>query len=633
MKDTPPDQPFVPAHASMREISVAAVVLGIALSIIMGAANAYLGLYAGMTVSASIPAAVISMALLRGVFRRGTILENNIVQTMASTGESLAAGIVFTVPALVLVGAWQDFRFIPTTLIALLGGLLGIVFMVPMRRALIVDRRDLTYPEGLACAEVLVTGEEGGAGLRAIGVGMLTGTVFKALVSGVRLVKETVEWATAAGGRAFYVGADMSPALMAVGYIVNLQVAALITLGGVIAWWIVLPLLAGIPADSSPLEAAGSLWGSHIRFVGVGAMVVGGVSSIWNVRRGLVAGITGMRGPRRVPGGGSAILRTERNIPFPALMAVFGLSTLGTFLFYDAVLGRLHLAAIMTAVMVIVAFLFVAVATYIAGLVGSSNSPVSGMTICALLVASGVLLAMGIRGESAILATLSVAGVVCCATCTAGDIAQDLKTGALVGATPAKQQWMEMVGAIIPAFFFAPALSLLHHAYGIGTGAPGSLRAPQAVLFASLVQGFFGDKGLPWDMVGIGVGIGMGLLLVNWALDRTDIRFRAHVMPVAVGIYLPMSLDVPILLGGLLRHIVARTRSSAQAGHDRGVLFGSGIIAGEAIMGILLAIPICLKPGLLPDLGGGAVLSLMLFAAVLLGFGLLSRGPADRARG
>ncbi|MBN1423890.1 oligopeptide transporter, OPT family [Candidatus Fermentibacteria bacterium] len=630
MTHTHADEPFVPAHVQIPEISAAAVLLGIALSVVMGAANAYLGLYAGMTVSASIPAAVISMAILRGVFRRGTILENNIVQTMASTGESLAAGIVFTVPALVLVGAWQDFRFIPTTLIALLGGLLGIVFMVPMRRALIVERRDLTYPEGLACAEVLVTGERGGSGVLAIGLGMITGTVFKILVSGVRLVKETVESATAAAGRALYIGADMSPALMAVGYIVNLQVAALITLGGVIAWWIVLPLLGGVPAGSSPLEAAGSLWSSHIRFVGVGAMVVGGVSSIWNVRQGLIAGITGLRRPRPITAGDSAILRTEQNIPLLALMAIFGLSTVGTFLFYDAVLAQVHLAAIMTIIMVVVAFLFVAVATYIAGLVGSSNSPVSGMTICALLVASGVLLAMGIRGESAILASLSVAGVVCCATCTAGDIAQDLKTGVLVGATPAKQQWMEMVGAVIPAFFFAPALSLLHHAYGIGTGAPGSLRAPQAVLFASLVQGFFGDKGLPWDMLGIGVGIGVGLLLVNWILGRAGSPFRAHIMPVAVGIYLPMSLDVPILLGGLLRHIVGKTRAPSQAGHDRGVLFGSGIIAGEAIMGILLAIPICLKPGLLPDLGGRGGLSLALFAAVLVGYWVMAKGSRER---
>jgi putative OPT family oligopeptide transporter len=314
-------------------------------------------------------------------------------------------------------------------------------------------------------------------------------------------------------------------------------------------------------------------------------------------------------------------------MPLPALATIFLLATLGTLAFYDSVLGRPELAVLMTVVMVVVAFLFVAVATYIAGLVGSSNSPVSGMTICGLLVASGILMALGIRGQSAILASLSVAGVVCCATCTAGDIAQDLKTGLLVRATPAKQQWMEMVGVIVPAFFFAPALSLLHHAYGIGTDAPGALRAPQAVLFASLVSGFFGDAGLPWGMVGIGIGIGIGLLVINWILARSGVRFRAHIMPVAVGIYLPVSLDVPILLGGILRYFTRRKRTSVGAAHDSGVLFGSGLIAGEAVMGILLAIPMCLKPGLLPDLSGGAPLSLGLFVLLLAGYAVVTLRP------
>jgi putative OPT family oligopeptide transporter len=375
------------------------------------------------------------------------------------------------------------------------------------------------------------------------------------------------------------------------------------------------------------MEVAGDVWGRQIRYVGVGAMGVGGVSSIWSVRGGIVAGLAGLRRTARATGDGSAIPRVERNMPLSALVAFFLFSTVGTLFFYDSVLARTDLAVFMTVTMVVVAFLVVAVASYIAGLVGSSNSPVSGMTICALLIASGILMALGIRGESAILASLSVAGVVCCATCTAGDIAQDLKTGLLVGATPAKQQWMEILSAIIPAFFLAPALSLLHHAYGIGTGAPGSLRAPQAVLFASLTRGFFGDAGLPWDMVGIGIGIGIGLLLVNAGLQRAGIRFRAHVMPVAVGIYLPVSLDVPILLGGILRHLVDRRRVASSASHDPGVLFGSGLIAGEAVMGILLAIPICLKPDLLPDLGATDWLSLLLFVALLLGYGRLALRP------
>ncbi len=599
----------------LRETTPEAIILGLALAVVMGAANAYLGLYAGMTVSASIPAAVISMAILRGLLRRGSVLENNIVQTMASSGESLAAGVVFTVPALVLAGAWQEFRFLPTTLIGLLGGTLGVVFMVPMRRALIVEREDLRYPEGVACAEVLTAGERGGEGVAAIVRGLGIGAAFKLGVGGLRLVRDTVEAAASLGRRVVYLGADMSPALLAVGYIVDLPVASLITLGGLIGWGVILPLLGG-GGEGVPLDVARELWSTKIRYVGVGAMLVGGITSVWNVRGGIIAGLRGMRGGRH--GDGALPPRTERNMPLWALGGLFAATVIGTLAFYDSVLASLGLASLMTVVMVLVAFLFVAVATYIAGLVGSSNSPVSGMTICALLIASGVLMALGIRGQSAMLATLSVAGVVCCATCTAGDIAQDLKTGLLVGATPARQQWAEILAVVVPAMCLAPALALLHRAYGIGTGEPGALRAPQAMLFASLVKGFFGDGELPWHMVGIGAGIGLALVITNQVLARFGRRFRAHLMPVAVGIYLPLSLDIPILLGGLIRHVVER-RHSVPVPHDAGVLFGSGLIAGEAIMGILLAIPLCLAPTLLPDLGAHPLLSVALFAAVVAG--------------
>jgi putative OPT family oligopeptide transporter len=640
----------VPPPHRPREATLVALLLGALLSIVMGAANTYLGLYAGMTVSASIPAAVISMALLRIVLRRGTILENNIVQTMASTGESLAAGVIFTVPALVMIGAWQDFEFWPTTLIVLLGGLLGIVFMVPMRRALIVKRRDLIYPEGVACAEVLMAGEQGGAGVRAIALGLGVGACFKFLLSGLHLIQETVEGAFAAGRRIFYMGADMSVALLAVGYIVNLRIAVLISLGGAIGWLIAMPLLGGAEPGTSPLDAAWDLWAQKVRYIGVGAMLVGGLHSIWSVRRGIVAGLTGLRGVRKqsdspggspgtvpgtvpgttlgaTPGTTSELPRTERDMSFVWLLTIFLLTTFATFLFYDHLIGSTAIAGLTTVVMIVAAFLFVAVATYIAGLVGSSNSPVSGMTICALLIAAGVLLALGIKGESAILATLGVAGVVCCATCTSGDVAQDLKTGLIVGATPAKQQWTEIIGAIIPAFCFAPILALLHSAYGIGTGEPGSLRAPQAALFASLAEGFFGDGRLPWTLIAIGIAVGLGLILANWFLERSGSRFRAHVMPVAVGIYLPLSLDVPILIGGLIRFFVGRRRMTRAGGtrdDNTGVLFGSGLIAGEALLGISLAIPITFVPGLLPHLHSSPIVSLLCFAAVVALYLMLS---------
>ncbi len=608
-------EPYVSHEKKIPEITIKALVLGAILSIVMGAANTYLGLYAGMTVAASIPAAVISMALLRGVFRSGTILENNIVQTMASTGESLAAGVIFTVPALVMVGAWQDFQFWPTTLITMLGGLLGIIFMVPMRKALIVDRPDLIYPEGVACAEVLTVGEEGGSGVKYIVQGVVIGGLFKLAVSAFQLVQGVVEGAIARGKTVLFAGSDMSVALLAVGYIVNLQIASLITLGGLIGWAVAIPVLGGYEGGD-PVEHAYALWSSEVRYLGVGAMLVGGIWSIIQVRKGIAAGLSGLGNIKGSAAAGT-VRRTEVNMPLPWLLGIFLLTTFATFLFYDYLVGHLGIAALTAALMVFTAFLFVAVATYIAGLVGSSNSPVSGMTICALLIAAGVMLALGIRGESAILATLGIAGVVCCATCTSGDVAQDLKTGLLVGATPAKQQWTEVIGAIIPAFFFAPILTLLHSTYGIGTDAPGALRAPQAALFASLTEGFFGDGALPWNMIVLGMGIGIALIVANVFLERSGSSFRTHVMPVAVGIYLPVSLAIPSLVGGLVRHFVRGSGEEANEARDPGILFGSGLIAGEALMGIGIAVAVFQGADLPMVIVDNWLVSLAIFGAVV----------------
>jgi len=614
-------KPYIPAEKNVPEITIKAFVLGAILSVVMGAANTYLGLYAGLTVSASIPAAVISMAILRGILRSGSILENNIVQTMASTGESLAAGVIFTVPALVMVGAWQDFQFWPTTMITMLGGLLGVLFMVPMRRALIVDRPDLIYPEGVACSQVLIVGEEKGAGIRSIAEGVVIGGIFKIFINAVTVIQETVEGAVAKGRSVFYAGADMSVALLAVGYIVDLRIATLITMGGVIGWVIGVPILGGFEGSGPALDHAWDLWSSQVRYVGVGTMLVGGLWSIFEVRKGIVAGITGLRG---VQGGGKGTLRTERNIPMTVLMTIFALTVFATFAFYDFLVQNMGVAAIAAILMVITSFLFVAVATYIAGLVGSSNSPVSGMTICALLIAAGVLLALGIRGESAILATLGIAGVVCCATCTSGDVAQDLKTGLLVGSTPARQQWTEIFAVLITAFFFAPILTILHSAYGIGT--EDGLRAPQAALFASLTEGFFGDGSLPWNLIGVGAVIGVALIVINKVLEARGSTFRTHVMPVAVGIYLPLSLDIPIFIGGLMRHLLRKRRGDVDESRDQGILFGSGLIAGEALIGIGIALVIYLQeqeilPKVLPiEVDAHGIVSLLIFGGIVAYF-------------
>jgi len=611
--EEPSIEPQAPAGTPL-ETTFRAVGLGFVLSIVMVSANIYLGLYAGMTVSASIPAAVVSMAILRGILRRGTILENNIAQTMASAGESLAAGAIFTIPALVLVGAWTKFHFLPTMVVTMFGGLLGVVFMVPMRRSLIAKRPDLKYPEGVACSQVLMAGQEGGAGFRMIALGLVIGGAVKFLASGIQLIRGTIDGAVAHGRTLFYAGCDVSPALVAVGYIVGLDVAVLVFLGGFLAWDVALPLLGEYAGDGTPMETAKNLWASNIRYIGVGAMLVGGLHSVWRVRKGLLESLRNLRAARQRAGAGE-VERVERDVPLPLLTAVVIAAGIAIFI-TSIVLTHEPLLAVLATVLALAAgFLFVAVATYIVGLVGSTNSPVSGMTICAVLVAAGVLLLFGLQGHAAIIATLVIAGVVCCAASTAGDIAQDLKTGLIVGATPAKQQWTQLVAVIASSLMVAPTLTLLHHAYGIGTGEPGALPAPQAALFAGLTEGLFGDGGVPWNMAFLGVGVGIALIVVNSLLERSHSRFRTHVMPVAVGIYLPLSLSTPILLGGLLRHWFGQRDAEGQ-GRDAGVLFGSGLIAGEALMGIALAVPICLQWKFW-DFGGGLIASLCVLAAIL----------------
>jgi putative OPT family oligopeptide transporter len=620
-------KPYVGPEENIAETTLLSVGLGIVLACVLGAANVYLGLKVGMTVSASIPAAVVSMAVLRGVFKRGTILENNIAQTIASTGESLAAGAIFTIPALVLVGAWQDFRFWPTTLIIMFGGLLGVIFMVPLRRALIIERKDLMYPEGVACSEVLIVGQEGGGGIKYIGLGLFVGAVFKFLETGLGVIKGKVEYAFAKGESLFYAGTNVSVALVSVGYIVKLKVAVQIFTGGVLGWVIALPLMGGYTGlDESgiaitPLKMVGVNYEHGIRYMGVGAMLVGGIYSIWGVRKGIIAGLASLSG---VKGAAGAATRTSMDMPLQTLGILLLLTTIGTMGLYHYLIGLIGPAIAAVIMTLIASFLFVAVATYIVGLVGSSNSPVSGMTICALLMTAGVMLALGIEGNSAILATLGVAGVVCCAACTAGDIAQDLKTGQIVGATPIRQQWAEVIGVIIPALIFAPVMTLLHTGYTIGSE---ELAAPQAAMFANLAQGFFGEGPFSWTMIRYGAGVGVGIIILDSILSRFNSPYRTHIMPVAVGFYLSIALSVPIMIGGLISYFVSRGRKTRSEASDSGVLYGSGLIAGEAMMGITLAIPIALKFSL-PDLDYPIFVSLIAFGFFIASYYTVSRKEA-----
>ena len=559
----------------------------------------YLGLRAGMTVSASIPAAVISIGILRGVLRRTSVLESNLVQTAASAGESLSAGIIFTMPALLLTGVWQDFDFWTTTLIALAGGLLGVLMMIPMRKVFVVDDQDLKFPEGVACAEVLRAGseesaaDEGASGLRMILGGIVVGGVFKVLQSFLGLFRASAEVAFSAGGRVFYFGADISPALFSVGYIVTLPIAIQIFAGGFLGWLIAIPLLGmqGV-TETEPVGMAFELWSTQVRYLGVGAMIVGGVASIWNVRAGLFAAVQHIWEIVQSREKDSVDDVTERNLEGRVILTLVTACVLLVAGIYYTLLKSVGLTVLTTGLMMVMSFFFAAVASYIVGLVGNSNSPVSGMTITAVLGAGMLIMLFGFGGTNGIIATLGVAGVVCCVACTSGDVCNDLKTGHLVGASPRNQQIMQLLGVIPAAFVMAPVMTILHQgSLNAGTGGIGGeeLAAPQAGLFAALANGFFADGKLPKDMVFWGMGVGLALLVVDSFLRRAGAKIRLHVMPVAVGIYLPVGLSVPILLGGMVRHFVGRSEvDGTETKAHRGVLLTSGLIAGESLAGVLL---------------------------------------------
>lgn len=571
----------------LKEFTILAVGLGVLIGVIMTAANVYLGLYAGMTVSASIPAAVIAMGVFKGILKTDSIHQSNIVQTMASAGESLAAGIIFTLPALVIVGAWKGFEFWPTTLIAISGGLLGVMFMIPLRSALIKNEKDLVYPEGVACAAVLGAGsaEEGKRGFITIIKGLVFASVFKLMTSAASVIMASVEWAKKIGSSTYFVGSDISPALLAVGYIVKLEVAVLVFIGGILGFSLAIPML-GTPEGMEGLGAldlAWTLWSEQVRYLGVGAMIVGGVWSIISVRKGISAGLEGLSA--RYKGSSETVSRTDQDMPLMGIMAVLLVCFLIMLGLYNYLIGSFGLSLFTTVLMIVCSFLFVAVSSYIVGLVGSSNNPVSGMTISALLVSAALFLVLGEKGDSAILSTLGVAAVVCCAACTAGDCSQDLKTGYIIGATPKFQQYAQIIGVLIPAFTIAPVLTLLHEAYGIGDG----LKAPQATLFASITKALFGDGTLPVNMVIAGMVLGVVVLVIDGTVLKNK-KFRLHLMPLAVGIYLPVTLAYPILAGGLIRHWVEKKRTLEDESKDQGVLLSSGFIAGEAITGVLVAL-------------------------------------------
>ena len=630
-------KPYIPASQKLPELTVGVVILGCVLSVVLGGANAYLGMFAGMTVSASVPAAVMSMAILRAL-RTGNILQNNAVQTAAASGEGLAAGAIFTLPALVMFGAWLKphdahgitgaFPYLESTLICGFGGILGVLFTIPLRRALIMDQ-PLQFPEGVATAEVLKVGAEGGGGVGVLALTALLGAIIKVGATGLMIWAEVVKFGgwitggpavkTAAGvtksGSPFFFGINCSPALLSVGYIVGFNVAAVIFAGAVINRWIALPLFAhyGDPGaiiidklhgttlaqalvGNNALDTADLLHLKATRFLGVGGMLVGGLWSLIKLRKSLLGGIqAGLAAYRkRKEGGSDAVPRTEHDMPMNIILILIGVSVIPLFLIFWHFTDSPGISAVMAVVMIIAGFLFSAVASYMAGLVGSSNNPVSGITVSTILVSALLLLALGLGPKAGPIAALLIGGVVCCAAAIGGDNLQDLKCGQLVGSTPWKQQTMQILGVVVAAFVMAPILNLLDNAYGIGDKLP----APQASLMGTVSFGVF-EGGLPVTMIAIGAVIAVVVIVLDAVLEAKKIKFRVPVMAFAVGVYLPFELNVPIFLGGVVAWAVARALDKMNASHERrsevermGLLAAAGFITGEALMGIGIAVPV-----------------------------------------
>ena len=577
-------KPYIPADKIVPEFTVTSVLIGCILAIVFGAANAYLGLLVGMTVSASIPAAVISMGIIRIILRRDSILENNMVQTIGSAGESLAAGAIFTLPALFLWAEEGKIEFpsiLTIFLIALFGGILGVCFMVPLRQALIVEEHGtLPFPEGTACAEVLLAGEEGGSKAGSVFKGLGIAAVYKFIADGLGFFPSEIGYAFK-GFAGSQIGIQVLPSLAGVGFICGPKISSYMLAGGTLSWFVLMPAIALFGGDAvifpgeDPIStlAPADLWGTYIKYIGAGAVAAGGLISLIKTFPLIIRTFKQAMQSMSKKHANANTVRTQQDLPMPLLLGMILVIVILIWL-----VPTFPVNPIGALIIVVFGFFFASVSSRMVGLIGSSNNPVSGMAIATLIIATLLLKVTGADGTTGMVGAIAIGGIICIVAAIAGDTSQDLKTGFIVGATPKKQQIGEMLGVVVSAAAIGFVRYLLNEAWGYGTD---KIPAAQATMMKLLVEGIM-DANLPWALILIGVFVAVVAEIL-----------KVPVMPFAVGMYLPFSLSAGIMAGGAVRFIVEKIKGSdaeKKARGDRGVLFTSGLIAGEGIMGIILAV-------------------------------------------
>lgn len=613
-------KPFISADKIVPEFTFTSLFIGILLAVVFGAANAYLGLRVGMTVSASIPAAVLSMGIIRVILRRDSILENNMVQTIGSAGESVAAGAIFTLPALFLwaadgVEGIEAPGLFEIFLIALVGGTLGVLFMIPLRKALIVEEHGvLPYPEGTACAEVLLAGEEGGSKASVVFSGLGIAAVYKFVADGLGVFPSSVNYDIKAY-KGSAVGMDVLPALVGVGYICGPRIASYMFSGSVLSWFVLMPLISLFAGDAiifpgtKPISslAPSELWGTYIKYIGAGAVATGGIISLIKSLPLIVKTFSqAMKSMSNNKGKAASGLRTDQDMPMPIILIGVGVIAIAIWL-----LPTFPINLLGAVIVVIFGFFFATVSSRMVGLIGSSNNPVSGMAIATLLIATILLKATGLDGATGMKGAIAIGSIICIVAAIAGDTSQDLKTGFIVGATPKKQQLGELIGVLTSSLAIGGVLYLLNEAWGYGST---ELPAAQATMMRMIVEGVM-NADLPWGLIGAGAAIAIVVEIL-----------RIPVLPFAVGMYLPLSLNAGIMAGGLVRLVVEKKRGLSEekkkAAIDRGILYTSGMIAGEGLIGILLAVFAVVELDLTKLLGGfslGQIGAILIFLVVVIG--------------